>query len=115
MPTSPCLGVMRSVAYGAHDAGIVVDTHVLRVATRLGWVDAGAALAGAEGVRRALEAWVPADERVAFSLCVVGFGQLARGGAGWSAPFLDHVRRQEVDEAAVDRAADIVRRLDQSS
>ena len=29
--------LMRSVAFGEGDAGIVVDTHVLRVATRLGW------------------------------------------------------------------------------
>ena len=31
--------LMRSVAFGESDAGIVVDTHVLRVATLLGWVE----------------------------------------------------------------------------
>ena len=82
--------LMRSVAYGEADAGIVVDTHVLRVATRLGWVDGPTAASGAEAVRQSLEAWVPYAERTAFSLAVVGFGQLARGGKGWGRGFVEH-------------------------
>ena len=111
--------LMRSVAYGEADAGIVVDTHVFRVATRLGWVDAAAALSGAEAVRVQLEKWVPADERVAFSLAVVGFGQHARGGKGWGDAFFDHVRRhvhvhgrpegEDMGEDAVKEAEDAVK------
>ena len=42
--------LMRSVAYGERDAGIVVDTHVFRVASRLGWCDPMAVRSGAEAV-----------------------------------------------------------------
>ena len=86
---------MWKVAYGEQDAGVVVDTHVLRVATRLRWADPAAVLGGAERVRVALEGWVPAEERVAFSLAVVGFGQLSRGGKEWGRAFVEHVRRHE--------------------
>ena len=81
---------MRSVAFGEAEAGIVVDTHVFRVATRLGWVDGAAARAGPEGVRVQLERWVPREERVGFTLAVVGFGQLARGGGGWGGALVEH-------------------------
>ena len=101
--------LMRSVAFGEEDAGIVVDTHVFRVATRLGWADTAAALAGAEAVRVQLEAWVPKAERVAFSLAVVGFGQLARGGSGWGRAFVEHA---EADDKAI--AESIVARMDSS-
>lgn len=94
--------LMRSVAFGQSDAGIVVDTHVHRVAARLGWVDAPTAAAGPEAVRSSLEAWVPLEERVAFSLNVVGFGQQARGGAGWGAAFVDHARRAADYETPTD-------------
>ena len=101
--------LMRSVAYGEADAGIVVDTHVFRVATRLGWVDAAAALSGAEAVRVQLERWVPFEERVAFSLAVVGFGQHTRGGKGWGDAFVEHVRRLgRRENAAEDDATDEV-------
>ena len=109
--------LMRSVAYGEQDAGIVVDTHVFRVATKLGWVDGGAALSGAERVRQQLERWVPTGERIAFSLAVVGFGQLSRGGREWGQAFVEHVRRttrggsEEEGEAAVRLAQSIVHRL----
>ena len=85
--------LMRSVAYGEQDAGIVVDTHVFRVATQLGWADAAAALSGAERVRQQLETWVPWSERIAFSLAVVGFGQCSRSGKGWGREFVEFVRR----------------------
>ena len=85
--------LMRSVAFGEQDAGIVVDTHVFRVATKLGWADAAAALSGAERVRQQLEGWVPVSERIPFSLAVVGFGQLSRSGKGWGREFVEHVRR----------------------
>jgi endonuclease-3 len=84
--------LMRSVAYG-ETAGIVVDTHVLRVSSRLGWVDSQAAARGPEEVRQRLEEWVPVGERTAFSLAVVGFGQLARSGAGWGHAFVQHAER----------------------
>ena len=82
--------LMRSVAFGEAEAGIVVDTHVFRVATRLGWVDGAAARAGPEGVRVQLERWVPREERVGFTLAVVGFGQLTRGGGGWGGALMEH-------------------------
>jgi endonuclease-3 len=85
--------LLRSVAYGHEDAGIVVDTHVFRVAQRLRWVDAATAAAGAEAVRAALERWVPTEERVAFSLALVGFGQHTRSGEGWGTIFVDEVQR----------------------
>lgn len=108
--------LMRSVAYGAADAGIVVDTHVFRVATRLGWVDATAALSGAEAVRVQLERWVPLADRVAFSLAVVGFGQHARSGKGWGDAFVEHARcgpgNVEGEDDAARRAESVVARLD---
>jgi len=91
--------LMRSVAFGEAEAGIVVDTHVFRVATRLGWVDGAAARAGPEGVRVQLERWVPREERVGFTLAVVGFGQSSRAeaaaGAGrwWSTQAAGRARR----------------------
>ena len=77
--------LMRSVAFGVDETGIVVDTHVSRIATRLGWVACtaqGKARGGAEGARRALEAWVPRGEWMAFTLAVVGFGQFVAQGEG---------------------------------
>jgi endonuclease-3 len=108
--------LMRSVAYGEQDAGIVVDTHVFRVATMLGWADAGAALSGAERVRQQLETWVPAEERIAFSLALVGFGQLSRGGRDWSRGFLEHVRllrglQEGQEDSSLALAKSIVARL----
>ena len=58
------------------------------------------ASAGPESVRRQLESWVPLDERVSFSLAVVGFGQLARAGGGWGDAFIAHVARLSAAQAA---------------
>ena len=57
------------------------------------------ASAGPESVRRQLESWVPLDERVSFSLAVVGFGQLARAGGGWGDAFIAHVARLSAAQA----------------
>jgi len=101
---------MRSVAFGCHDAGIVVDTHVHRVARLLHWVrplgSTSKQVSGAflrakepesraenpEQTRVALEEWVPADQRKHFSLNVIGFGQLSRV-AGWQKAFLTSIER----------------------
>ena len=92
--------LLRSVALGRDDAGIVVDTHVQRVATRLGWVDAATALGGAERIRIQLEEWVPADQRVAFSLAVVGFGQHSRKAADFRQAFVEHARRRKAERSS---------------
>lgn len=63
-------------------------------------MDASVASAGPESVRRQLESWVPLDERVSFSLAVVGFGQLARAGGGWGDAFIAHVARLSAAQAA---------------
>lgn len=89
--------LIRSVAYGYESAGIVVDTHVHRVAALLGWVEARAAASGPEAVRVSLETWVAQRERVAFTLAVVGFGQHSRGRAGWGAAFIDHARQLSIE------------------
>ena len=34
---------------------------------------------------------------MAFSLAVVGFGQLARRGGEWGAPFVEHARRRQAE------------------
>jgi len=97
--------LMRSVAYGQPHAGLVVDTHLCRVASRLGWVDTTAATSGPEATRTQLEAWVPYDDRVRFSLAVVGFGQLARSGGGWERAFVDHVAAQHVPKPSAQPSA----------
>ena len=105
--------LMRSVAFGELDAGIVVDTHVFRVATKLGWASTAAALSGAEKVRQQLEEWVPHAERVAFSLAVVGFGQHSRSGHEWGRAFVDHVRRQAHMRQAEPEKADSAMPMDE--
>ena len=95
----------------------MVDTHVCRVASRLGWVEAASAAAGAEAIRIGLERWVPFEERVAFSLSVVGFGQHARGGQGWGRAFVEHVRRTagcDADEAARHGADGVEEHVDEA-
>ena len=69
--------LMRSVAFSDDSSGIVVDTHVHRVATKLGWVDTSDP-SGAERTRVQLEGWVPRGKWTSFSLAVVGFGQLTQ-------------------------------------
>ncbi|RLN90935.1 hypothetical protein BBJ28_00008730 [Nothophytophthora sp. Chile5] len=63
--------VILLLAWGKVD-GIVVDTHVHRLAQRLGW--AGATM-DPESTRRELEDWIPRELWGKLSLAVVGFGQ----------------------------------------
>lgn len=58
------------LAWGQVD-GIVVDTHVHRLAQRLGW----ASTKTPEDTRQELEDWVPQEYWGKLSLAVVGFGQ----------------------------------------
>lgn len=78
--------LILSVGFAQGDAGIVVDTHVHRVATRLGWTTppnasrsvfstASARCGCAEDTRAALESFVPADEWPDFTTILIGFGQ----------------------------------------
>ena len=61
----------------AHNSvtGIGVDTHVHRVADRLGWADAAAGRGTAEDTRKQLEAWLPRPLWGEINLLLVGFGQ----------------------------------------
>lgn len=79
--------LVLSVGFAQGDAGIVVDTHVHRVSTRLGWAKpqnrlraafAGASsgsTASAEDTRAVLQSFVPADEWPDFTTVLIGFGQ----------------------------------------
>ena len=69
---------------GVPRTGIVVDTHVRRVAGRLGWAGGaceskalgiGDGGATAEDTRKELEVWVPIDARVEFTLALIAHGQ----------------------------------------
>ncbi|RMX63741.1 hypothetical protein KXD40_001088 [Peronospora effusa] len=62
--------VITLLAWGQVD-GIVVDTHVHRVAQRLGW----ASTSSPQDTRRDLEEWVPREYWGSLSFAVVGFGQ----------------------------------------
>ncbi|GMF22732.1 unnamed protein product [Phytophthora fragariaefolia] len=62
--------VITLLAWGQVD-GIVVDTHVHRLAQRLGW----ASTTNPEDTRRELEEWIPREHWGKLSLAVVGFGQ----------------------------------------
>ncbi|CAI5726771.1 unnamed protein product [Hyaloperonospora brassicae] len=65
------IGRLVALLAWGHVDGIVVDTHVHRVAQRLGW----ASTSTPEDTRRALEEWVPREHWGSLSLAVVGFGQ----------------------------------------
>ncbi|EKX40345.1 hypothetical protein GUITHDRAFT_43372, partial [Guillardia theta CCMP2712] len=67
--------LVLSVGLGDESAGLVVDTHVHRVAGRLGWAVKSADGGKAEDSRRMLEEWVPESERVDFTLVLISFGQ----------------------------------------
>ena len=58
--------LLRSVSFGLDSTGIVVDTHVHRIATTLGWVEGGTSTR--EEPRVALEKWVPSGEWTKFTL-----------------------------------------------
>jgi endonuclease III len=66
--------VILLLAWDDVDAGLIVDTHILRLSQRLGWVPEQAANS-AEQTRAALEDWVPRSYWRDFSRLVVGFGQ----------------------------------------
>jgi endonuclease-3 len=65
--------VMLTVVFDKPTAGIVVDSNLMRVVHRLGWVDSE--LSEAEKIRRSLEAWVPGDVWADFSLESIALGQ----------------------------------------
>lgn len=71
--------LVLSVGFAQGDAGIVVDTHVHRVVTRLGWAPPRAARTGAaasaEDTRAVLQSFVPADDWPDFTTVLIGFGQ----------------------------------------
>ena len=67
--------LVASVAFGDDRAGMVVDTHVRRVAGRLGWTRPGRERSSAESTRRRLEAWLPPDLWAETTQLLVGFGQ----------------------------------------
>eukprot|EP00960_Hanusia_phi_P033238 750357-Hanusia_phi.AAC.3 len=67
--------LVLSVGLGDETAGLVVDTHVHRVAGRLGWAAKSAEGGKPEDSRRKLEQWVPEQERVDFTLVMISFGQ----------------------------------------
>jgi endonuclease-3 len=56
--------------------GVAVDSHVQRIAGRLGWAAEGGT---AERARKALESWLPADEWRPLNPLLVGFGQTVCG------------------------------------
>jgi endonuclease-3 len=72
----PKVGLLvLTVGFAVGDAGVVVDTHVERVARRLGWCDGAGA--GAEQARHALEALIPHDVLgwPELTVLLIGFGQ----------------------------------------
>ncbi|XP_024400082.1 uncharacterized protein [Physcomitrium patens] len=60
------------VAFGMGEEGLIVDTNVRRVCSRLGWVPADAT---PELTRRTLESWMPRSMWADTSFLFVGFGQ----------------------------------------
>ncbi|EGZ24157.1 hypothetical protein PHYSODRAFT_478985 [Phytophthora sojae] len=67
----PKIGRVITLLAWGHVDGIVVDTHVHRLAQRLGW----ASTSTPEDTRRELEDWIPREHWGKLSLAVVGFGQ----------------------------------------
>ncbi|KAE9015168.1 hypothetical protein PR001_g5520 [Phytophthora rubi] len=67
----PKIGRVITLLAWGHVDGIIVDTHVHRLAQRLGW----ASTATPEETRRELEDWIPREHWGKLSLAVVGFGQ----------------------------------------
>ncbi|KAJ1729968.1 alpha,alpha-trehalase nth1 [Coemansia biformis] len=79
-------GVGPKMAYLAMHAawqdtqGIGVDTHVLRITHRLGWVDESAK--SPEATRHALESWMPKSLWREINPLLVGLGQMVCRGVG---------------------------------
>lgn len=63
--------LVLSVTFGQRDAGMVVDTHVFRVARRLGWSDA----LSPEETRQQLERFMSCEVREEVTLKLIAFGQ----------------------------------------
>ena len=68
---------MRSVTFGTDGTGIVVDTHVHRIARLLLWVDADHCTTP-ERTRVQLERWVPAGGWADFTTDVVRLARRPR-------------------------------------
>ena len=104
--------LMVSVAFGEGDgdgSGIVVDTHVHRVARQLGWATGRS---GPEATRVQLQAWVPRGSWANFTTAVVGFGQLTQRGSAWRDDFAACVQREYgAGSAEVQVAAAMAARL----
>mmetsp|Transcript_21073 Transcript_21073/g.61497 ORF Transcript_21073/g.61497 Transcript_21073/m.61497 type:complete len:188 (-) Transcript_21073:212-775(-) len=102
--------LLRSVAFGQEDAGIVVDTHVHRISRQLGWAQN---CATPEKTRVQLEQWVPPLLRVEFTLATVGLGQICqRHGATWGTDLVAAVERKYgVESDRFFAALEIVRKI----
>ena len=105
--------LLRSVSFGMGDTGIVVDTHVHRIATALGWAKGGKS-STPETTRKQLEKWVPRGEWIAFTLTIVGFGQATRR-TGFKESFFQFAKSQgklaSSESSVISIAEDIVSRL----
>lgn len=107
--------LMASVAFGDHNqdgSGIVVDTHVHRIALALEWVpnrNTSTMNCNPERTREALQGWVPKGEWASFSLAVVGFGQLSRRGEEFRKSFLKFVHEERSEMVAL--ASDMIERV----
>lgn len=67
--------LVNSVAFGDDTGGVVVDTHVRRVASRLGWTDS-VTKTSAEKTRIRLQEFLPQEEWSDTTLVLIGFGQV---------------------------------------
>lgn len=65
--------IVLSVGFGKVE-GIAADTHVHRIAGRLGWTK-GFKISKPADTEKALEAWIPREEWDELNLLLVGFGQ----------------------------------------
>ena len=95
--------LMRSVAFGIDDTGIVVDTHVHKISAALNWT---LKAKRPEESRLQLQRWVPKGEWTHFTLSIVGFGQTIKT-KNWKAHFLTFAKNQNTLELG----EDIVNRL----
>ncbi|KAF4666775.1 hypothetical protein FOL47_003915 [Perkinsus chesapeaki] len=67
--------LMMEIGHGRRDAGICVDTHVHRIATKLGWTkNAGSP----EATRQQLESCLPVEVWSDVNLFLVGLGQMVQ-------------------------------------
>lgn len=98
--------LMRSVAFGIDETGIVVDTHVHRVARGLKWVFRART---PEHTRKQLERWVPRGSWTSFTLAVVGFGQyIQKNPKSWARDFGKHIVTKYGDMSDQAKAANLM-------